>query len=104
MNARLRRGGPLLRAALASALGLAVAAGAVVWTRTEILALRYELSRLFESEASLRNEVEKLRVEAAALTAPDRVERRARELGLRYPQPGEVIFLDAAEPAAGTTP
>ena len=96
MNARLRGGGPWLRIALATALGVALGAGALVWTRTEILSLRYELSHLLDSRAHLRVEVEKLRLESAALLAPERIESRARRLGLRYPRHDEVIHLSGA--------
>ncbi len=96
MNPRLRRGGPWLRIALASAVGVAVGAGALVWTRTEILSLRYELSRLVDDEARLLADVEKLHVEAAVLSTPERIESRARKLGLRYPRTGDVVRLSDA--------
>jgi cell division protein FtsL len=91
VNTRVRRSSPLLSYALLTAMGLAAGAAALVWTRTEILSLRYEQSRLLGRVAELRGEVEKLRVEEAALSAPDRIERRARVLGLRYPAAGQVI-------------
>jgi cell division protein FtsL len=93
VNARLRRGGSWLRIALGTALGVALGAGSLVWTRTEILTLRYELANLHTEEKQLRGEVEKLKLEAAALAAPDRIESLARALGLRYPKSGEVIHL-----------
>jgi cell division protein FtsL len=93
VNARLRGGGTWLRIALATALGVALGAGALVWTRTEILSLRYELSRLDEDERILLDDVEKLRLELAALRAHERIEAGARRLGLRYPRAGEVIHL-----------
>ena len=67
-----------------------------MWTRTEILSLRYEHASLLERESELLGEVEKLRVEAAALSAPERIERRAQALGLRYPRAGQII--PASEP------
>lgn len=91
MNARLRRGGPVLRCVVATAIGLGLGAGALVWTRTEFTSLRYERAELLEQKARLRIEVEKLRVESAALSTHERIERRALALGLRYPQPGQVI-------------
>jgi len=93
VNARLQRGGSWLRLAVGTALGVVLGAGSLVWTRTEILSLRYELSGLLTEETRLRSAVEKLRLEAAALSAPERIESRARALGLRYPQSGEVIHL-----------
>lgn len=100
MNARLRRGGPALRVLVATAVGLGLGAGALVWTRTEIMSLRYERAALLERGAELREEVEKLRVEAAALSAPDRIERSARKLGLRYPSAGQVIRPSVASGGA----
>ncbi len=94
MNARVRRGGPWLPWALATAAGLVLGAGALVFTRTEILSLRYEQSHLLDRQGELRDQVERLRVEEAALSAPDRIEARARALGLRYPTNGQVVRVD----------
>jgi cell division protein FtsL len=91
VNTRVRHASPWLSWGLLSAAGLAVGAAALVWTRTEILSLRYEQSHLLSREAGLRADVEKLRVEEAALSAPERIERRARKLGLRYPVAGQVL-------------
>jgi cell division protein FtsL len=94
VNVRLRRRGPLFVWGLAVVVGGLLAAAALVWTRTEITRSRYRLTRLLERRANLEAEVEKLRIEAAALSAPDRVERRALELGLRYPEAGQVVLLE----------
>ena len=102
LNARVRHGGPLLRLLLSLAAGVVVGAGALVFARTEMTSLRYELARLIEQEAGLLAQVEKLRVEVAALSAPERVEPAAMKLGLTYPRPGQVISLP--EPAAGDAP
>lgn len=96
MNARLKRGGSWLRIALGTALGVALGAGSLVWTRTEILTLRYELSSLLDEETLLSGEVEKLKLEEATLIAPERIESRARAMGMRYPQSGEVIHLSGS--------
>jgi cell division protein FtsL len=101
VNTQVRRGGPVQRALVATAIGVLLGAGALVWTRTEILSVRYHLARLFDSEAELRAEVEKLEVEVAALGAPARIERQARALGLREPQPGQVVRVAAGDVAAG---
>ncbi len=100
MNARVRRGGPLARTMVATAIGVGIGAGLLVWTRTEILSLRYDLARAVHAAANLRKDVEKLRVERAALSTPERIEPAARKLGLRYPQPGQVIRLDGPDVAA----
>ncbi len=104
MNARLRASGPLQRALVASALGVLVGAGVLVWTRTEILSLRYRLGAVAEREARLRDQVEKLRVEVAVLSAPERVEPQALELGLRYPTVGQVVHSPAIDVAGGMGP
>jgi len=96
VNTHVRRSSPWLSYALLTAIGLAVGAAALVWTRTEILSLRYEQSRLMQRELALLGDAEKLRVEEAALSAPERVEGRAREFGLRYPAAGQVIVAGGA--------
>jgi len=79
-----------------------IGAGLLVWTRTEILSLRYRLGNLAERAASLRGEVEKLRVEVAGLSAADRIEPMALKLGLRYPAPGQVVQLSGVDVAGGS--
>ena len=66
----------------------------VTHTRTEITGSRYRLTSLLDRGAALETEVEKLRIEAAALSAPERVEPRARKLGLRYPEAGQIVPLE----------
>ena len=110
MNARLRRSGRLQRALIAIALGGLVGASALVWTRTDIISTRYRLGVLMERQAELAVQVEKLTVEVAALSTPDRIERRALKLGLRYPEPGQVLRTTAraevgrVAPADGVRP
>lgn len=101
MNARLRRGGRSFRLMLATALVVAVAAAVLVGARTEITSLRYELAGLSDRRTQLQLELEKLRVEEAALSAPERIEPRARGLGLRYPGEGQVIRRSLPAVAAG---
>ena len=95
MNVRLRRRGPLFAWVLAAVAGGLLGAAAVVWARTEITGSRYRLTSLLDRGAALEAEVEKLRIEAAALSAPERVEPRARKLGLRYPETGQIVPLEA---------
>jgi cell division protein FtsL len=94
VNVRLRRRGPLFVWVLAAVAGGLLGAAAVVWARTEITGSRYRLTSLLDRRAALEAEVEKLRIEAAALSAPERVEPRARKLGLRYPEAGQVVPLE----------
>jgi cell division protein FtsL len=98
VNVRLRRSGPLARLLWFTALGLLIGAGVIVWARTEVTRLRYQLMQAYETETLLRDEVEKLRVEAAALAAPERLVKEALALGLRYPEPGQVVAVSLAEP------
>jgi cell division protein FtsL len=93
LNSRLRRSGPWFQVLLALALGVIAASGGLVYVRTRLTSLRYELGRRVSQEHSLSLEVERLRVEAAALSAPERVEPRARALGLTYPRPEQVVAL-----------
>jgi cell division protein FtsL len=90
---------------LACIFGLVLGASALTWTRSEMTRLRYRLAELSETRAELGAEVEKLSIEAAVLTAPKELERRARELGLHYPQDGQVVHVREAErPAVGARP
>jgi cell division protein FtsL len=78
-------------------MGGLAAAALLVFARTEITELRYRLTDLVEREAELRADVEKLRIEAAALSAPERIEPRALALGLRYPKAGQVLALESLD-------
>ncbi len=102
VNVRLQRSGPWARALLYGTAGAVLGMMALVWTRNELTRLRYRLGDLAEQRALLHAEIEKLEIELAALGAPQRIETRALALGLRYPQPGQVIRLD--EPDAGVRP
>jgi len=107
VNVRLRRGSPLLQAVLFGIVGVVVGMIGLVWTRHEITRLRYRLGEVTQERSALRAELEKLRIEVAATSAPERIEQRALRLGLRYPEPGQVIHLGAdAQPevAAGPPP
>ena len=101
MNLRLKQGGRWLGILLATVVGISAGSGALVWTRTRIVSLHYQLTRLGELHTELRRDVEKLRLEAAALAAPQRIEAKAREYGLGYPTAGQVIRLSARDVASG---
>ena len=95
LNSRLRKSGPWFQVLLALALGVIAASGGLVYVRTRLTSLRYELGRRVGQEHALSLEVERLRIEAAALSAPERIEPRARAIGLTYPRPEQVVALDA---------
>ena len=101
VNLRLKRSGHWLGILLATVVGISVGSGALVWTRTHIVSLHYRLTRLGELETHLRRDVEKLRLEAAALASPRRIEAKARALGLGYPKAGQVVHLSALDVASG---
>jgi cell division protein FtsL len=93
LNVRLRRSGTFLPWVFTLTAICLLTAGALVWTRTHITRLGYELSDLLAREAELRRDVEKLRIAAAVLADPERLERRGRRLGLTPPAAGQVIRL-----------
>jgi cell division protein FtsL len=93
LNSRLRKQGPWFSALVALALGAIAASGVLVYVRTHVTSMRYELGRRVSHENELSLEVERLRVETAALAAPERIEPRALELGLIYPAPDQVVSL-----------
>ena len=100
LNSRLRAHGPWFGALVALALGAIAASGVLVYVRTHVTSLRYELGRRVSHEHALSLEVERLRVETAALAAPERIEPRALELGLIYPAPDQVVSLSNGQLAA----
>ncbi len=93
LNSRLRKQSPWFGAGVALALGAIAASGVLVYVRTHGTSLRDELGRRVSHEHELSLEVERLRVEAAALAAPERIEPRAFDLGLIYPAPTQVLTL-----------
>lgn len=66
-----------------------------VWSRLQVVHLEYDISSI---EAQLRvvdQESQRLRLEAASLRSPGRIETVARnELGLRLPTPEQVITVN----------
>ncbi len=65
-----------------------------VWSRIQVIQLKYEISTL---ETTLRNgeqERRQLRLEVASLRNPSRIENIARtRLGLRLPTPDQIITV-----------
>jgi cell division protein FtsL len=77
-----------------AAITLALACGLVAWARVHLTSLRYQHADLIRQTEIVRGEVEKLRIEAAALSAPDRIEQLARKQGLIVPKAGQIVVLD----------
>lgn len=66
-----------------------------VWSRVQVTSLDYEISRVEASLRKAKHETSQLRLEAASLESPERIERVARkELGLRLPVAEQVITVD----------
>lgn len=66
----------------------------LAWIRISALELRYEISYLKARKDRLLQRNRELRLERAALTSAEELQKRAREeLLLRRPEEGEVIIL-----------
>jgi cell division protein FtsL len=66
-----------------------------IWHQAAIIQIGYQTSRLEEKMAGLNEDIRKLETDKAALLAPDRVERIAREeLRLVEPKPEQIIYED----------
>ncbi len=66
-----------------------------VWSRVQVTGLEYEISQLESSLRGVQQETSNLRLEAASLRSPERIERVARkELNLRLPSAEQVITVN----------
>lgn len=66
-----------------------------VWSRVQVTGYEYEISRLESELRDLEQESSRLRLEAASLSNPERIERVARqELNLRLPGADQVVTVD----------
>jgi len=66
-----------------------------VWSRVQVTSLDYEISKQESTLRDLSQETSNLRLEAASLRSPERIERVARkELNLRLPSAEQVITVD----------
>jgi cell division protein FtsL len=83
-----------------SLIGLAsfaVASTGMVWVRIEVTSKRYELQAKIEQRRALVAKLEALDVEVQRLSTAARIEPLARNLGLAYPEPGQVeVFAPRA--------
>lgn len=65
-----------------------------VWSRLQVLNLEYDISRLEGQLRHGRQEATQLRLEAASLRHPGRIEQVARQdLGLKLPDPSQMIIV-----------
>ena len=66
-----------------------------VWSRLAVVNLEYNISSLEVQVHHLQHESQRLRLEAASLRSPARIEDFARKkLGLRPPTPEQVIIVN----------
>jgi cell division protein FtsL len=61
--------------------------------RTQLVRVGYELSEATQTLRVLSEENRRLRLEKSMLSHPERIERFARERGLRSPAPGQLRVL-----------
>jgi len=92
-SARPRRAHPLARGLVLLALAGTPLLGHV-WLQTEAAQAGYRLRALRREVLQLEREREALRAQVAALRAPDRLERLAREMGLRPPGPDQLAVVE----------
>jgi cell division protein FtsL len=73
---------------------LCVAAGiSHVWVNFKRTQTGYALSRLKEEIVNAEEYNRKLKLEIAFLKSPENLEKKAREHGLRYPSPEQIVIL-----------
>lgn len=66
----------------------------IVWSRLQVLNLEYDISSMESRIRAGQQEASRLRLEAASLRHPGRIEQVATtELGLRLPEPSQIINL-----------
>jgi cell division protein FtsL len=74
---------------------------AIIWLRSNIVAVEYELGQLEKQKRALRSERIQLVAEKAELTSLDKIERLAvRRFGLAYTDRKKVVFVrETPQPA-----
>jgi len=83
--------------ALAVAALLVAASLLCVWSRIEVVRQGYANAAAAKQIKELTAEQENLRVQAASLRSPDRIETIAREkLRMQYPKPEQIMTLETA--------
>lgn len=67
----------------------------IVWSRLQVVNLDYDIASLESELRNLQQESQELRLEAASLSQPARIERFASSrLGLVSPSPEQIITVD----------
>ncbi|HXK59413.1 MAG TPA: septum formation initiator family protein [Acidobacteriota bacterium] len=73
-------------------LGLVLA---YAWFHNQIMDVNYQIEKLQNENARLREANVELRAEQARLMTPERIDQQARRLGLVTPDQGQVMILHA---------
>lgn len=85
---------PRLFPLIAFVVVLMIVALFFVWSRLEVVNLEYDISTFENRLRSLKQESKQLKLEAASLRNPARIEQMARaKLGLRLPTPEQVMTV-----------
>lgn len=64
-----------------------------VWSQVMMTKLEYQVAAQHEMRQQILTQQERLKLELAALKAPQRLETAARALGLTYPEMSRVVFV-----------
>ncbi len=96
---RDRRRGRELATFLLAGLPIACALLAYAALHIETVRVGYLREARQKAVAELTEDNRRLRVELARASSPDRVTGLARKKGLRPPNPGQVQYVEAPEPA-----
>lgn len=72
-----------------------------VWSRMKVLELRYAMTSLQKQTTELQQRINRTELVVAALKAPERLERVAKEeLGMQLPAVGQVVFVQESSHGA----
>jgi len=74
------------------------------WQHLQCVQAGYEIVQLKTQRAALEEQQHRLRLEAAALTDPQRIDKLVRNLGMISPRPQQVIHLEDAEATSPPQP
>lgn len=84
----------MIRRMVALCLFVIVLSVIQVWTRMQVLELRYAMTGMQKQVDTLQQQLSRLDHVMAALKAPERLERIAKEeLGMQQPTTGQVVFI-----------
>ena len=64
------------------------------------VSISYEISKATQRQQALEEQLERLRIDRAALLESSRVERMGRKWGLRLPDPDDVVVLSTGSTVA----